>query len=50
MKYMIRDDIEYVLEILEDAVENQDWELVTEAQQYMKDFLNGNPSKNTDEE
>jgi len=31
---MNRDDIEYVLEILEEAIENRDWEPVNEAQQY----------------
>lgn len=36
---MKRDDIEYVLEILGDAIDNQDWDLVTEAQEYLSDFL-----------
>ena len=47
---MSQDDVEYVLEILEDAVESQDWDLVQEARQYMKDFRIGKTSKNADEE
>lgn len=36
---MNQDDIKYVLEILEDSIENQDWDLVEESFQYMKDFV-----------
>lgn len=38
---MNRDDIEYVLEILQEAVESRDWELVKEAQQYLEENLDG---------
>lgn len=46
---MNRDDIEYVLEILEEAIENREWELINEAQQYLKDYLQ-NPFKYSDDE
>lgn len=36
---MNQDDIKYVLEILEDSIENQDWDLVKESFQYIKDFV-----------
>jgi len=36
---MNRDDIEYVLEILQEAVENLDWELLKEAQEYLEESL-----------
>lgn len=45
---MNRDDIEYVLEILQEAIDNRDWELVKEAQQYLEESLDG--SKYDDEE
>lgn len=45
---MNRDDIEYVLEILQEAVENEDWELIKEAQQYLEENLED--SKYADEE
>jgi hypothetical protein len=45
---MNRDDIEYVLEILQDAVDSRDWELIKEAQQYLEENLDG--SKYADEE
>lgn len=45
---MNRDDIEYVLEILQEAVENRDWELVKEAQLYLEENIHG--SKYSDEE
>lgn len=38
---MNRDDIEYVLEILQEAVESRDWELVKEAQQYLEENIDG---------
>jgi hypothetical protein len=45
---MNRYDIEYVLEILGEAIESQDWELVKEAQQYLEENLES--SKYEDEE
>ncbi len=47
---MSQDDIEYVLEMLEDAIASQDWDLVAEAQQYLTDFRIGSRSKNSDED
>ncbi len=35
---MNQDDIEYMLELLNDAICSQDWDLVEEAQQYLNDF------------
>lgn len=35
---MSQDDIEYVLELLEDAITEQDWDLIEEARQYLQDF------------
>lgn len=47
---MNQDDIEYVLELLEDAISNQDWDAIEEAQQYLKDFsLAGKKCKYDDE-
>lgn len=45
---MNRDDIEYVLEILQEAFENRDWELIKEAQEYLEENLKD--SKYDDEE
>lgn len=45
---MNRYDIEYILEILQEAIELRDWDLVKEAQQYLEENLIG--SKYTDEE
>lgn len=45
---MNRDDIEYVLEILQEAVDSRDWELVKEVQQYLEENKDG--SKYADEE
>jgi len=45
---MNRDDIDYVLELLDDAITEKDWDLIEEARQYLKDFTN--PSKYSDEE
>jgi hypothetical protein len=45
---MNRYDIEYILEILREAVENLDWELIKEAQEYLEGNLNG--SEYEDEE
>jgi hypothetical protein len=44
------DDIHYILEILEDAVLNKDWEPVEEAQQYLRDYLKDRGSKYSEEE
>ncbi len=45
---MSQDDINYVLELLEDAVTDQDWDLVEEARQYLEDFKKD--SRYSDEE
>lgn len=45
---MNQDDIEYVLELLDDAVTDQDWDLVEEARQYLVDLKKD--SKYSDEE
>jgi hypothetical protein len=45
---MNQDDVEYVLELLEDAITEQDWDLIEEAYQYLCDFSK-NP-KYSDEE
>jgi hypothetical protein len=48
---MNQDDIEYVLELLEDAISSQDWDLIEEAQQYLTDFTkNGKKSVKYDDE
>jgi len=47
---MSQDDIEYILEILEDAIDNRDWDLITEAQQYVMEFLRKKSSKYSDNE
>jgi len=48
---MNQDDIQYVLELLEDAVINRDWDLVEEAQMYLQDFSSvDKKSKYHDEE
>jgi hypothetical protein len=48
---MNKDDIDYVLELLEDAIIGQDWDLIEEARQYLNDFAkNGKKSKYVDEE
>lgn len=39
---MCQDDIEYVLEILEDAIDNQDWDLVKEAEDFLRDYNDKN--------
>lgn len=45
------DDIEYVLELLEDSICDQDWDLVEEARQYLKDLTpKGKSVKYIDEE
>lgn len=36
---MNRDDIEYVLEILQEAIESRDWDLIEEAQEYLEENL-----------
>lgn len=35
---MNQDDIDYVLELLDDAIIDQDWDLIEEARQYLSDF------------
>jgi len=45
---MNRDDIEYVLEILQEAVDGRDWELLKEAQQFLEESLE--TSRYNDEE
>jgi hypothetical protein len=47
---MNQDDIEYTLELLEDAITDQDWDLVEEARQYLADFVKKKSSKYADEE
>jgi hypothetical protein len=46
---MNKDDIEYVLEILEDATENKDWELLEEARQFLIDILSDKSIKYSEE-
>lgn len=36
---MSQDDVTYVLELLNDAIECQDWDSVKEARQYLNDFV-----------
>jgi hypothetical protein len=47
---MNQNDIEYLLELLDDAIAGQDWDLVEEARQYLEDFVNRKSSKYADEE
>jgi hypothetical protein len=48
---MNQDDIEYILELLEDAQSGQDWDSVLEAQQYLEEFyIKKSKSKFPDEE
>lgn len=48
---MNQDDIQYVLELLGDAVSSRDWDLIEEAQMYLQDFsLTDKKSKYRDEE
>ena len=36
---MDQSDIEYVLELLKDAISNEDWDTVIEAKETLKEFL-----------
>lgn len=49
---MNQDDIENILELLEDAIISQDWDLIEEAKQYLDEFLvnRKKPSKYIDED
>lgn len=47
---MSQDDIEYVLELLEDAVTEQDWDLIEEARQYLDDFTTKRNNSNRSDE
>lgn len=50
-KIMHSDDIEYTIELLEDAISNKDWDLIEEAVQYLTDFKKDNKkSKYYDED
>jgi hypothetical protein len=43
---MNKDDVIYVLELLDEALENKDWDLIEEARQFLKEFsFDENPSK-----
>lgn len=48
---MHSDDIEYTIELLEDAISNKDWDLIEEAIQYLNGFKKDNKkSKYYDED
>ena len=53
---MKQDDIEYIIELLEDAIESQDWDLIEEARQYLNEFslnrikIEKKNNKNVDED
>jgi len=36
---MHQDDIDYIIELLDDAMAENDWDIVKEAQQYILDFM-----------
>lgn len=37
---MNQDDIQYSIDLLEEAINDQDWDSVIEAKSFMEDFLN----------
>ena len=39
---MDQSDIQYVIELLNDAVTNKDWDIVEEARETLKEFLDVN--------
>lgn len=46
---MGQDDIEYILEILNEATEERDWDLVFEAKDFLNDFRHKNGIKTPEE-
>ena len=36
---MHQDDIDYIIELLDDAITEKDWEIVNETKQYILDFI-----------
>ena len=47
---MNQDDIEYVLDLLTDAIKTQDWDLIEESKQYLEEFIINRKSKYKDED
>jgi hypothetical protein len=45
---MDQSDIQYVIELLNDAVTNKDWDIVEEARETLKEFLDVNEPTNDD--
>lgn len=41
---MDQSDIQYVLELLNDAIEEKDWDKIEEARETLKEFLDGDES------
>lgn len=45
---MDQSDIEYILELLNDAITTQDWDIITEAKETLKEFLDSSDLENED--
>lgn len=45
---MDQSDIEYILELLNDAIINQDWDTVIEAKEILKEFLDSDDPNDED--
>jgi hypothetical protein len=47
---MTQDDIDHILTLLDDSLSSEDWDLVQEVQQYVKEFSRNSPFQSEDEE
>jgi hypothetical protein len=45
---MDKSDIDYILELLTDAIKNKDWDLVEEARETIKEFIDDDGTNNDD--